>query len=633
MVRIRTISEPDSSGDSAASDEDGGSSDASSVERPDQDGLGDGSKARARERIDRERRQMAEIEARDPLRGRILRELGAGPATPSVLARALEAAPESISRQLRALREGGLAEEKKVFGDRRRRSYALTGDGAIELNRHRAFGALPAPPPLPTQEQARAYLRSALERAVEVRRKTNDLADAAVRLRMVFEQAERQGANELAVDALSELATTLRQNRQASEASELIGKLDGIALGQDPRYEPSVVLLAGAHRDYALGRVAEGHGSDRLSVRAMNLVNAAISYHRLSKVPLHGAAERSKERQAWSIASFASNLREQSELGAALDHAGLAMGLFEQLKDMYGRSYCLFLLGFCWRLQGDFQEAWQRLRQARELACEGGFKRFEADTTMQLGEVRRCQGELTEARSLLEEALGLADQMELVVTSAFARSALGAVEYQERRLQPACEAIDRAQDLFEVRKHQAGLALNTFRKAVLTRTLLAEQGHRRRRYQALERLLADATERYKDLGSPAGVAACEIECARLTLMRNGKAPRQIDQLIALLDKEGGRGDVLPLDPWLPRALASFAKEAKSDELEQRAQRLLEEGRRRRLEERAHQSTWRATPSDRVLDVSEESGAFAMGGETRLEEPLRVPIFDLTAAFA
>lgn len=618
-----------------AGSQEGDSSDGSNIEGMDVPHPDRGLDPRALVRINRERNAVAEIETSQPLRRRLLQELAEGPSTPSALAKALRTAPETISRQLRTLRESGLVKDERVFGDGRRRRYLLTSDGATELNRHRAFGLSRAPVAPASRIEAQAYLRSALERAVELRRKANVLGEVAERLRLVLEQARKREANEIAVDALVELATTLRQDQQTEAANALIAELERISLGGDNSYEPFVVVLAGAHRSYALGRTIQGNGSDRLSVRATHLVMATLEYHRLSKVASPEIAKRAKERQAWSIASLASNLREQSQLEGALHHAGLAMGIFEELDDAYGLSYCLFLLGFCWRLQGDFQEAWQRLNQARVVARDGGYRRFEADTTMQMGEVRRCQGKLADARALLEEALRLADELQLVVTSAFARSALGAVEYQAGDIAASGMAIDRAQELFEECGHQAGLALNTFRKAVVQRRMLPAGATKRHDYQAAERTLADATKRYRDLGSSVGVAACEIEHARLSLIRDDRtAPQQIEQLIEMIDEEGSRRDALPLDPWLPRALESFAKEINSDELEQRAQLLMDEGRRRREEERIRQSTQRATPPATPSEArSEDDEAFAMGGETRLDDVPRSPVLDVAPALA
>ncbi len=570
---------------------------------------------RAQTRIDRERRHVAEIERKDPLRARLLQALADDPATPSELARAAGAASESVSRQLRALREAGLVRDERMVGDRRQRCYSLTDEGAWQLSRHRAFGAPRQPPPPPGDEEAEAFLRAGLERAVELRRKTHELGEASTRLRAVLEQAQKRGLPDLALDAMAELATTLRQDRQFAEMGVLLGRLDEIALGQVELFGSTLVLPATAHRDYALGRVADGHDDNNLSVRATHLVTAAMSYQRLSRAASEdSSARRWRGLQAWSIASLAGNLREQSRFEPALYHAALAMSLFDELGDTYGRSRCLFMLGYCWRLLGDFDEAWQRLCAARTLAAADGYMRFEADALMQMGEVRRCQGHPVAARELLQEALEHGRRLDLTVTMAFAQSALGAVEYQEQRFEPAREALQQAHALFDACGHQEGLALNARRQAIVARSLFLG---RRREFHEAERLIADASDRYRDLRSPAGITACEIEGARLYYMRHGKAPAQIAQLLARLG-ESEQSELVELDPWVPHQLASFAEYVGDDALAERARLLLADG-QRRLAQLRPQAVPRATPPSSVEAPIVEhvfGGGFEMGGETR-----------------
>jgi DNA-binding transcriptional ArsR family regulator len=205
-------------------------------------------------RLTRQRQQVTAVEKREPLRRRILEALGEAPASPRELAPRLQAAPESISRQLRVLREAQLVAARETFGDGRVREYELTSGGVTELRRHRTFGARKPPPPELTTEQSLGFLQSALENAVKMRRRTNRLDDAEDRLRAVLRQAEKAHADELAVETIAELATTLRQSRQPSAVSELLERLQLIALGQHPTSTATLALPAAAHRAYALGR-------------------------------------------------------------------------------------------------------------------------------------------------------------------------------------------------------------------------------------------------------------------------------------------------------------------------------------------------------------------------------------------
>ena len=588
-----------------------------------------GANERGQARIADRRRKVREQEALEPLRGRILRALDEKPSTPSDLARKLEAATETISRKLRVLRDAGLVQDDKVPGDRRRRLYALTAGGREELLQHRAFGVPQSPPPLPDDGTVSEFLRSALDRAVEMRRKTNQLDEAATRLRKVLREAEKRGVDDVALDATAELAITLRQDHKNAEVTDLLEMLARVAHGADERYGPELALPADAHRCYTLGR-GVANGDEDLSVRVANLVNAAMSYQRLSKVASQQGAARWRQRQAWSIASVASNLREQSDFKVALDHAALALELFEELEDPYGRSYCLFLLGFCWRLLDDFGEAWQRLHDAHELAAAEGFKRFEADALMQMGEVRRCQGDTPQARLLLDQALERAITLDRTVTAAFAQSALGAVDFQEGDLERASDTLKQARILFEQCRHGEGLALTMRRQAIVGRRLgLA----RRRDYRQVLELIEDASSRYSQLRSPAGVSACHIERARIDVLHDGEASTSIAAIMAGLEDEHDR-PLLALDPCLPYMLISLAREVEHEGLAERAQAFVEEGvRRRRVERESSQAPRATTPTsdpEPLAPGATDDGWFEMGGETRLESssaslPVLVPL--------
>ena len=166
--------------------------------------------------------------------------------------------------------------------------------------------------------------------------------------------------------------------------------------------------------------------------RAKRLTSAATLYGQMAETPSYGSASEWRERQAWSIASLASNLRARSRLDRAMQEAACALRVFEDLENPYGRSHCYFQLGFCLRLLGDFDGAWIWLNEANALAAEHSFEPFRADAQMQLGEVLRCRGETEEARARLEESLARAENMGLSITQAFAQSALGAVPIEKR---------------------------------------------------------------------------------------------------------------------------------------------------------------------------------------------------------
>lgn len=517
-------------------------------------------------RIARKREQIAEFEA-EPMGVRILAALAVAPACPTDLAARLESTLPSVSRKLSELEEEGLVRWESSPHDRRRHEYKLTAEGSSRLNEHRAFGEQLASPAPATPSEASSFLHAARRTAVSERRTANLLDDAIIRLTRVREQAERRGAFDVALDATAELAITSRQARRRDMMRQMLAWMEAFCVAP-----PAIGLerAAAAHLEYALGRAGDERGED-LPARASRLTTARNLYRQLASGATERRAADWKERQAWSVISHAGNLRKQSRFENALAEAADALELFNELDDAYGRSHSLFMIGFCLRLLGDFGEAWFCLDAAHRLAEEHTFERFRIDSLMQKGEVRRCQGRITEARELLNESLERAESLDLVLTQAFARVALGAVAYQDEELGEARETLVNAGELFEECCHAEGVALSARRQSTVSRGLV-EQGESKD-YAGIVRLIKKAQGLYAKLASPAGVAACEIERGRVAIGRNhDDLGATLDVLTALLD-DREELEFLELDPWVPRVLDAFAHDVGDTEFEQRAHRI------------------------------------------------------------
>lgn len=568
-------------------------------------------------RIDRRIGEVAEIEARDPLRRRILEALAAASLTPTVLAAQLGAAKESVSRQLAELRSRGLVEGRDDLGDRRKRLYSLTAEGEFQLSQHRAFGAREPAPADPTREQSVEFLHVALRVAVEMRRHQNQLDEVARRLKGVVVHARKLLEDELVVEAMTELATTYRLGHEDDQMDEPLASLERIAFGEDPNSSAALVLPAFAHHQYEEGRRGEERG-DKLVRRARCLTSAAALYGRLAEAPSYRSPSEWRERQAWSIASLASNLRARSRLNKSMQEAACALRLFEELDNSYGRSHCFFQLGFCLRLMGDFEGAWMWLSEADALAAANSFEPFRADAQMQLGEVLRCRGETEEARARLKESLGRSENMGLAITQAFAESALGAVAYQEDRLGEARESLIRAHDLFARCEHREGLVLNAKRHAAVARSISGAKSDGE--FAAVQHLIAFAFDGYSRLRSPAGMAACQVEYGRLLMKSGGDVSQVVTSLEARLSDESERR-LLELDPWVPRVVDAFARETQDEGLAQHAWRLLQAA-ERRLADQAQEGKRRAAALiGRTKKPAEAPGTTElfvddMGGEPR-----------------
>lgn len=558
-----------------------------------------------------------------PLRRRLLEALAHTPDRPGTLAERLGVSKEAVSRNLRALREAGLVESRSVFGDGRLREYVLTQDGAahdvvadgpdhaddegaagltavgeVALSDLRAFGVPESPPDPLVSDELEAILDAAMRDAVALRRRAGGLEEVVERLRAIVEEAETADLTEIVVEATAELATTLRQERRDGEVEPLITKLNAIAL--EPGTNARIALPAAAHRSYALGRLA-AVDSPALLACAGHLVSAAELYGQMANAPGWSRSEDWQRRQTWSVASLAHNFLEQSRYDEAIALGQQALARFEALEDLYGSSNSRLLIGFAFRAMGDYGASWEALEQAHVMAKEHGYRRIEAGSLMQMGEVRRCQGHGAEARSWLEACLDLAEPMELGVTQAFAWSALGAVAYQDLDLDKATAALERARFLFGQCNHRMGIALNLRRQAIVARRALDvgcanDVG-------PIAKLVAAALERYQLLKSPAGAIACEIEEGRLAL-RLGGSGSIVGRLLTRLTDTRQR-NLIEQDPWVPRVLVDFAQDADDPVLTERSGELLESAERR--------LAWpQEDDGGRAIAVDE------MGGESRRE---------------
>jgi hypothetical protein len=303
--------------------------------------------------------------------------------------------------------------------------------------------------------------------------------------------------------------------------------------------------------------------------------------------------------------------------------------MFDDLDDDYGRTQCWLLFGFCLRLLQRFDVAWTCLERSFGLASakRNSFERAMAYCRVQMGEVRRCQSRTDEARMLLEEARERAELLDLDTASAFATSGIAATEFQEEALDQAQVTLREAQKVFDLGRHTEGIALNARRQATVARHLSAEGVPPRER--EVKSLIARAERGYKALGSPAGVAACEIERGWMRTISPGcgSVEQVVGRLTRMLGDEDQR-DTLEADPWVPKALREFSKEV-GGELEAEAKRLLTTANDqiRREGEKGLKSVAKvARGLEEIPDGRPRKPVVEMGGESRRR---RAPL-ELTA---
>jgi tetratricopeptide (TPR) repeat protein len=513
--------------------------------------------------IRKKKADLRATEKKEPLRRRILESLAEGAASPSSLAERVESTPQPTVRILRKLLRDGLVEVAIDASDRRLKIYGLTAEGEVHLNEQRALGTGGPPRPDLDREETRIFLERAYDRAVEMRRRSNQLDESKDRFEALIREAEKIGAPDLALKAMADLTKTLRQSREPDAADGVIDRLNAISLGAEPGYDASLALPAAAHYRYALGRLGDRRGDD-LPARAEHLRTAFSIYQQLARGGSGHETSAWLCQRAWSLVALATNLRKQTQFERALLYALAAKQGFDEVEDEYGSANCWLMFGFCLRLLGGFRDALACFDQAYEISNRNTFDRVRASTLMQLGDVLRTQGNVVDARIHLNEALEQSDRIGLDITQAFAYSALGAVEFQEQNLPEAAAILIQAQDIFDRCDHTQGKALNSRRRATVARQIAVVSSQPR--YTTIEACIAVAIVGYRDLESPAGIAACQIESGRVQMLRkNGNVRPTVNRLKGLLDDRVSR-KILKLDPWVPMLLYSFAKEAQDTSL-------------------------------------------------------------------
>jgi tetratricopeptide (TPR) repeat protein len=568
--------------------------------------------------LDDERREMAASKRKEPLRRRLLIALGEGPSTPTQLSAAVNASKESVSRKLGEMRSAGLLTVGKDGDDGRRAVYSLTREGSSELGRHLAFGPPAAAPKAPDDERVRAFMREGLAGAVAMRRRNNRLREAIDRMQEIYEQAEEIGAPDIALEALAELATTQRQNRRHEERERSLQILENLALGA-PDAKPQLVYPAIAHLEYERGKVNDLGPADSAAL-ARHLIASMSLFERLVEQAPKRDTKYWQERRAWSMVSLAHNFRDQSRYDDSLRYAASGLRMFEDLEDDYGLTQCWFLFGFCLRLLRRFDAAWSCLEHAHAIAAkaENSFERATAYCLVQMGEVRRCQNDTGEAERILGEALEEAKRLDLHVAEAFATSGLAAIEFQEKEYDRSQLTLRSAQKAFGRCKHQEGAALNARRQATVARHLSSAGVPPDE--PEVKRLIKLAEKKYRALGSPAGVAACEIERGwmRRISPECGDLEEVVDGLTELVRYERG---TLEQDAWVPSVLRDFARQV-GGPLEKQARDVYSQS-ERHLEEQGEEGVQQISEVSKDFGAPEKSkpdtSVTEMGGESRRKQ--------------
>lgn len=509
----------------------------------------------------------------ESLRSRVLVFLAEAPgSTPSQISGQLRRSTTVISRVLTILLDEGLVTFTSDPDDGRFRHYRLTDAGSVPSD------DVVVPPS--AAEEERQYLGLVIAAAVRARRRKNHLQYAIDRLERVLTQATKANANDLALVARRELATTLRQAGRLKDLNTHLEAFAAIAAGTD-HVEPHLVAPAAACLDYELGRQKALPERERLE----HYIAAATAFRRCQS--FNGANDWAP-REGWALLGSAELWRQQTEFGTALALAERAEAIFVDYDDTYGSAEATRIQGFCQRLRGNFNASIPVLERANNLARASSAKRSRADILLQWGDALRCIGEFDRATEVLDEAVELAKALDRPRTLGFCYTSLSAVEHAIGNYDQAWKLATEASTF--ITPSEPGRALNTRRLGVIARDLADNTD------QAMLRVarehFREALEEYSKQQSPAGLAACYIGL--------GKTPEgeaAIGGLVSVASSGIGRL-LLPIDPWIPALLRQWADQTAHSDIKKVAE-----------------WTWRSDAQLKVADADE------MAGEPRVKSGL------------
>lgn len=519
-----------------------------------------------RQRLDHVRREARRETAVDPVRTRIIFQLGLrwlvpevadrrNDFTPSALASDLGVALATVSRELASLRGEGIAEETADPDDGRRKFYTLTAAGYESFLGLFGFvdtGA--AAPPMPDLPVAWRLLSKRLDAAVAERRCEGDLRDAEVEISSIVDAADRAGLGRLAVRARAELAKTCWQLSDEDGFARAVEDLGTIAAGEARGVDPRSVQPAIAARAYVLGRAPEYLGPRAGEAELELLSVAEQGFADLSRRPHAELDDTAAWRDYRTMAALARAdvYRGRTLHGEAVRFARQAYDWASEAEDLWGQAKALYVAGASMRLRGEFDPAANALGAALKLSRMKGYSRLEVEVLAQLGDVMRLQKDYAAAADLLGDAYERACHLELAKALAFIESALGAVAYEGDDLTNAVRHLRAASDRCRVLGDADGEALAFRRWAIVGRC--QEESER-----SVRKMILRSLQRYLSLRSPAGVAASLVDWVSLRRAA-GRDDRGAESVLTDWLCNPDRMKLVQIDPWVPAMLARVTED-------------------------------------------------------------------------
>jgi tetratricopeptide (TPR) repeat protein len=505
-------------------------------------------------------RRARELRQEGPLRQRVLTVLqgSADGLRPAEIGARLNVHANSLSRLLNQMARAGLLEKYVPHNslDGRAVHYRISAAGEADAADARRLEVVPVD--LSEAGLARSRheaARNILEGVVERRRKgVVGKEDDLERVRRVAAVAAETGDNVLLADAIGEQVTQLRHSVPAAGASS-VGARVRRALEHLPAFD-----------DYAQARRFYEEGRLQLAKLTVDPSEPAALFTRTLD---HLHSHPDSGLNVWARLALAETCRRDGALEAAIRHAGRAYDFAVEQGRTYPELRAGLELGMAYRIAGQVRQGSQLLRRVVANADGSGYDDLQAEAQFQLGELRRYQGELSEASDLFDRASeGLEGTDRLRRRRAYFLSARGALlfdmtdqsdQQRTRRLAAAHELLAEAVRIAHEAKVPAAEALSLRRLGIV----LAQEG---RDDEAIEKF-EDALAIYSSRRTQSLVG--QLECRASLAMVNpagqtiDEATEVFDQVVQRLaskssDTEGPTLGVV-IDPWLHKSLLANAR--------------------------------------------------------------------------
>jgi DNA-binding winged helix-turn-helix (wHTH) protein/tetratricopeptide (TPR) repeat protein/TolB-like protein len=338
-------------------------------------------------------------------------------------------------------------------------------------------------------------------------------------LRLVFAQALKRECRCLIYSDRPDSGVTACQQAYGVflEAGNRLEAADSLRLIADRLSDQGKYREAIAEYERALAILRE-LGEDEKTGAVLN--NMAIDFTNMGELDraedlYRQARGRFEKAGEWGNAATAlSNVADITFMRGQLPHA---IELFEQVieirsvPDPSESAYAVYRLADVFLAQGRIEEARSRAAKAVELIrpIEGSYP-YLTGAMMVLGDVRRAEGDLADARKEYEASLELQEKTGLMVLVAESQTALAAIELDERRPDRAEPLLRKAVAQFE---KEGGSPDAAAAYVLLSRALLMEGKVEEARSAAQHG--TDMSRRSLDpmLRIPAAIQSARVEAA------------------------------------------------------------------------------------------------------------------------